>query len=118
MTDYVDPIPHIVRFFKIFDVKCYGNTFPLKAEYPSICVKVAGGRGFTRLQVTSRSEKDDIEAMNVLINATNILERHTASITGLQVEWCEKEGNPTPAYDAETNKFQGWCYMRLEHLEA
>ncbi|MDA4083847.1 hypothetical protein [Bacillus cereus] len=118
MINYIDPIPHIVHFFKIFDVTCYGNTFPKNAKYPSICVKIAGGKGFTRLQVTSRSEKDDIEAMNVLINAINILECHTASIRGIQVQWCEKEGNPTSLFDTEANKPQAWCYMRLEHLEA
>ncbi|MFI8709943.1 hypothetical protein ACIGHG_23525 [Bacillus sp. NPDC077411] len=118
MIDYIDPIPHVVRFFKIFGVTCYGNSFPINVKYPCICVKSAGGRGFTRLQVTSRSEKDDIEAMQVLINAINILERHTSSITGLKVQWCEKEGTPTPSFDTEANKPQAWCYMRLEHLEA
>ncbi|MED4284338.1 hypothetical protein P4679_20665 [Priestia megaterium] len=56
--------------------------------------------------------------MSKLINCVNLLEAQSASIQGLRVEWCEREGNPIPSRDEDTDKPEAWCYMRLEHLEA
>jgi hypothetical protein len=117
MIDYKDPIPPLFQFLDArVDVHVYGNQW-INPTLPALLVKNAGGNGYTRVQLLARSETD-YEAMSVLIQAMNLLERYASSISGLQVVWCEKESNPIPSQDVDTGKAEAWCYMRLEHLEA
>ncbi|PEE20740.1 hypothetical protein CON95_26965 [Bacillus toyonensis] len=114
--DYINPIPPICQLLLEHNVLCYGNKFPEDAEYPSVCIRPAGGNGYTRLQLIARSENDDIVAMNLAIAAMNTLEKYISDVKGLQVIWCERTSNPVPFTDRESNKEEAWCYMNLEHL--
>jgi len=117
MIKYVDPIPPILRFFKDrTDYHIDANTFQSNIS-EGLLVRSAGGIGFSRIQLIYRASEES-EAMNKLINCVNLLEAQAAFIQGLRVEWCEKEGNPIPSRDEDTDKPEAWCYMRLEHLEA
>jgi hypothetical protein len=118
MIDYIDVIPPLVQFLRArlgFDI--YGNTFPNSFSLPALVVKNAGGTDFTRLQLLARAGKDH-EAMQVLIDSINLLERYANQIKGIRVIWCVRETNPVPSIDPDNNVAQAWCYMRLEHLEA
>ncbi|MFD1423425.1 hypothetical protein ACFQ4J_06670 [Laceyella tengchongensis] len=118
MIDYIDVIPSLVQFLKgRLDIDVYGNTFPESFMLPALVVKSAGGTDFTRLQLLVRAGKDH-EAMQVLINVINLLERYANQIKGIRVIWCVRETNPVPSIDPDNNVAQSWCYMRLEHLEA
>ncbi|ANT40024.1 hypothetical protein AWW71_04860 [Bacillus cereus] len=116
MSSYVNPVPHVRRLLEQHGMKCYGNKFPDDAEYPCVCIRLAGGNGYTRLQLIARSENDDIEAMNLAIQAMNTMERFISDVRGLQGVWCERTSNPVPFTDKEANKEEAWCYMNLEHL--
>ncbi|HDR7595235.1 TPA: hypothetical protein QCX59_004448 [Bacillus mycoides] len=118
MIAYKNPIPATLQLLSRYGVPCYGNKFPIDAEYPSVVIRTAGGNGYSRLQVISRSENSDIEAMDIITKTINILEMKTAQIEGLQVLWCEKNSNPVAYFDSEAGKEESWCYMTLEHLEA
>ncbi|MBO0962342.1 hypothetical protein J1P26_21805 [Neobacillus sp. MM2021_6] len=117
MIDYKDPIPPVINFFSLRGVNVFGNTFPTNAKLPALLVRNSGGTDYTRIQLIYRADKD-YEAMGGLIGAMNLLERYASSIAGLQVVWCEREANPMPDVDQDTQKPEAWCYMRLEHLEA
>ncbi|HGH7177524.1 TPA: hypothetical protein ACJMKJ_005168 [Bacillus wiedmannii] len=118
MSEYKNPIPSIIQLLQAHNVPCYGNKFPRDAEYPSIVVRTAGGNGYSRLQLIARSEKSDIEAMDLITSTINTLENKTAKMKNLQVLWCRRDSNPVAYFDQESNKEESWCYMTLEHLEA
>ncbi|MCC2483726.1 hypothetical protein LKM01_18030 [Bacillus pacificus] len=118
MNEYKNPIPSILQLLQSYQVPCYGNKFPSDAEYPAVVIRTAGGNGYSRLQLISRSEKSDIEAMEIITNAMNILENKAAKMKNLQVLWCRRDSNPVSYFDQESNKEESWCYMSLEHLEA
>lgn len=118
LIDYVDPIPPVIQFFSNrLDFDVYGNSFGTNPELPALLVRNAGGTDFTRIQLICRAEKDH-EAMSSLIHAMNLLERNASDIEGIHVVWCEREANPIPDTNIDSNKPEAWCYMRLEHLEA
>lgn len=117
MIDYVDPIPAVVRVLNaVFQERVYGNTFPDSPAMPSILVRSTGGTDYTRLQLLTRGTTD-MEAMGLLIRATNELMRNSSNI-GLQGVWIERESNPISAVDEDTGRPEAWCYLRMEHLEA
>lgn len=117
MIDYVDPVPPVFRFFKQnIEQHVDANTFQ-SGITEGLLVRLAGGRGFSRIQMIFRS-RDEAAAMAGLISCMNLLERRAAQINGLRGAWCEREGNPIPSKDDETGSFEAWCYMRFEHLEA
>ncbi|MDM5430812.1 hypothetical protein [Bacillus mycoides] len=118
MIKYKNPIPPILQLLNRYGVTCYGNKFPNDADYPSVVIRTAGGNGYSRLQLIARSENSDIEAMDILTEAINVLEMKTAQIESLMVLWCEKNSNPVAYFDSVTGKEEAWCYMTLEHLEA
>ena len=116
MIEYTDPIPPIIRLLDTFmEPRVYGNTFG--TTLPAVLVKSAGGTDFTRIQIIARSNSD-IDSMRLCIQAMNILERYSGSITGIRVLWVDRESNPIPSVDEDTGKPEAWCYMRLEHIEA
>lgn len=119
MIDYVDPVPPVIRFFKLYvpDIKPYGTTIPATATLPCLLIKNAGGNGYTRLQLLVRADTD-AQAMSGLIRSMNAIERYAANIDTLSVEWCEKDSGPFPDVDMDTSKPEAWCYMKLKHLEA
>ncbi len=118
MINYKDPIPPILQLFETYlDIGIHGNTFGSSPSLPALLVRNAGGTNYTRVQLIARAEKD-FEAMGHLIQAMNLLERHASQISGLNVVWCEREANPIPDIDQDTQKPEAWCYMRLEHIEA
>lgn len=114
---YVDVIPPLIKLIKnFFDFRIYGNMFPPDAVLPSVMIRTAGGNGYTRLQIIARAHTAQ-EAMNNLIAFMNQLES-LSSIPGVQTIWIEREQNPMPDMDEDTQKPEAWVYMRLEHLEA
>lgn len=117
MIEFKDPIPPIRNFFKEnTDVYVDANTFQ-SGITEGLLVRSAGGLGFSRIQMIYRS-KDEGAAMSGLISCMNLLERNASSIVSLRGSWCEREGNPIPSRDEETDAFEAWVYMRFEHLEA
>ena len=117
MIDYKNPIPSIFRFFKErTDYHVDANTFQANIT-EGLLVRSAGGRAFSRIQMIYRS-KDEAAAMTGLIRCMNLLERNASQITALRGAWCEREGNPIPSFDEDTDSFEAWVYMRFEHLEA
>ncbi|KAB2328995.1 hypothetical protein F7731_23555 [Cytobacillus depressus] len=115
--DYVDPIPPVIQMLKpLFTQRIYGNLFPPNIAMPAILIRNAGGNGYTRLQILVRANSD-IDAMQLLIDVMNTLERNASSIQ-LRGAWIEKESNPLPDRDEVTGKYEAWAYMRMEHLEA
>ena len=117
MIDYVDPIPPVIQMLKpFFSARIYGNFFPDNPPVPAVLIKNAGGFGYTRLQILVRDDSD-INAMNLLIDVINTLERN-ASFIKLRGTWIQKESNPISGYDKDAMKYEAWCYMSMEHLEA
>lgn len=117
MIDYKDPIPPVYRFFKNnTDVHVDANTFQSNIT-EGLLVRSAGGVGFSRIQMIYRS-KDEGAAMAGLIACMNLLERNASRISELKGSWAERDGNPIPSKDEETDAFEAWVYMRLEHIEA
>jgi hypothetical protein len=118
MIEYQDPVIPLVQFFKRYlpEIHVYGNMLN-EPRYPALMVRVAGGIGFSRIQLLVRAEKD-YEAMQYLIQAMNKLQKDASVITSLPGSWCEKEGNPIPSVDTDTGKPEAWVYLRLEHLGA
>ncbi|USK72716.1 hypothetical protein [Peribacillus asahii] len=88
--EYIDPIPHVVALLKNAGITVYGNAFQPNPVLPAVLVRVAGGTGYTRLQLISRAEAD-YEAMANLITAMNYLERNAQFIQGIRVLWIEKK---------------------------
>lgn len=117
MIEYKDPIPPVFNFFKErTDHHIDANTFQSNIT-EGLLVRSAGGRGFSRIQMIYRS-KDEAAAMAGLIRCMSLLEREAAKITALRGVWCEREGNPIPSFDEDTETFEAWVYMRFEHIEA
>lgn len=117
MIQYIDVIPPIINFLSNrMDTNVYGNRFPADVQIPALLVRSVGGKGFTRLQLIYRAEKD-FEALEGCIQAANILEAQAGQIDGIRVLWCEKDTAPISDMDND-GKQEAWCYMRLEHLEA
>jgi hypothetical protein len=118
MIQYVDPVPPVRKLLDaLMEERVYGNQFPQNVGLPAVLVRNTGGNGYTRIQLWVRAN-DDIQAMNILIRAMNLLERNAASIRGLSVLWAERESVPIPDRADDTGKPEAWCYVRLEHLEA
>lgn len=118
MIEYKDPVPPVRSLLDaLMDERVYGNTFPTSPVLPALLVRNAGGNEYTRIQLLARAN-DDITAMQVLIRAMNLFEANGQAVQGLRVLWVEKESNPIPDRDDDTGKFEAWCYMRMEHLEA
>lgn len=119
MIDYVDPIPPVLNFFKVYmpDIKFYGNTIPVGVTLPVVAIKNAGGSNYTRLQLLARADSV-VQATQVLIRAMNTLERCAGNIQGLDVTWCQHETAPLPDMDDDTGKPESWCYMKLDNIEA
>lgn len=118
MLPYKDTLPAITTFLNNnLDVDVYGNMFPPNVELPAVLVKPAGGTDFTRLQFLARAD-DDIQAMEILIEAMNMFEQHGAErLNGLMALWISREMAPISSIDGDTNKPEAWVYMRLEHYE-
>lgn len=117
MIDYVDPIPPVFAFFETnTDHHIDANTFQSNIT-EGLLVRSAGGRAFSRIQMIYRS-KEEVGAMAGLIECMNLLERNATDITALRGAWCEREGNPIPSFDDDTDSYEAWVYMRLEHIEA
>lgn len=119
MIDYVDPIPPVIQFYQSrVDVNVQGNMLMPETPLPVLLVKNAGSNGrSTRLQLLARSD-NDIEAMQTLIHAMNLLERDCRLIQGLQIEDCHRDSGPFPDTDDDSKKPEAWCYMLLYHLES
>lgn len=119
MIDYMDPVPPVLRFFKLYvpDILAYGISIPATAALPCLLVKNTGGVGYTRFELLCRANADS-QAMSGLIRCMNALERYAANLDTLSVEWCERDGGPYPDMDEDTSKPEAWCYMKLKHLEA
>lgn len=118
MIDYIDVIPLLIQFLQErLDIGVYGNAFPVRYSLPAVVIKSAGGTDYTRIQILARAMTDH-EAMNILIEVMNRLEREASQVKGIRVIWCVRETNPISSIDPDNNTAQAWCYMRLEHLEA
>lgn len=118
MIDYVDPIPPVIALLNVeFDdrVNIYGNTLPSNIPLPALLVKQAGGNGYIRLQFLARA-RDDITAMDTLIEVMNYFERYGHLMQGIRVKWVERESNPIPSIDDDSGLPEAWCYMSLETI--
>nr|DAL87887.1 MAG TPA: hypothetical protein [Caudoviricetes sp.] len=119
MIDYVDPLPPVIQFLKLYMpvLPVYGESIPAGTKLPALLVKNAGGSGYTRLQLLTRADSQ-LTATKVLIEAMNTLERYAGEIQGLWITWCQHETAPIADRDEDTGKPEAWCYMELDNAEA
>lgn len=126
MIDYIDPVPHIMRFLRAElgtqDFRIVGGMFAKGEEGPAISIKLAGGapnaiEPYSRIQLLARADSDST-ATAMVIKASNAIERNYHLIQKLRVKSAYTETRPIDTRDADSDKPESWIYVIIEHMEA
>lgn len=126
MIDYIDPVPHIMRFLRAElgsqGFRIVGGMFAPGEEGDALSIKLAGGapdalEPYSRLQLMARASVDSV-ATSIVIKACNALERNYHLIQTLRVKSVRIETRPIDTRDADTNRPESWVYVIIEHMEA
>lgn len=126
MIDYIDPVPHIMRFLRAElaseGFRIVGGMFSPDEEGDALSIKLAGGapdalEPYSRIQLMARSKSDSV-ANSIVIKACNALARNYHLIQTLRVKSVRMETRPIDSRDADSNRPESWVYVIVEHMEA